>query len=122
MEPCRCYNPGLRGRGVAVVEAHWTRRGALFLAAVLVTAAAGTLIGCAALRDPEALPAEAHATPSAVGSVSDRSLERIRLQPIVHRILVGTTADSRARASPSQSWSCFPVDLPRALRKPCAVK
>ena len=80
------------------MEAHRTRRGALFLAAALVTAAAGTVIGCAQLSDLEAAPAEAQATPSAVGALSDRSLERIRLQPIVRRILVGTTADSRARA------------------------
>ena len=79
------------------MEAHWTRRGVNFLSAALVTAAAGTLIGCAQLREREAVPAEAPAPSSAGSAVSDPSLERIRLQPIVRSIRVGTTADSRAR-------------------------
>ncbi len=74
-----------------------------FLAAALVTAAAGTLIGCAQPHDRDAAPADAQPPSSAVGAVSARSLERIRLQPIVRSIRVrsirvGTTADSQARA------------------------
>ena len=80
------------------MEAHRTRRGTRFLAAAIVIAAAGTLIGCAQPHDREAVPAGAQPPSPAVGAVSDRSLERIRLQPIVRSIRVGTTADSRARA------------------------
>ena len=79
------------------MEAHRTRRGARLLAAALVIAAAGTLIGCARMHARDAVPAGDPA-PSARGAVSDPSLERIRLRPIVRSIRVGTTADSRARA------------------------
>ena len=79
------------------MEAHLTRCWAHFIAAALVLAAAGTMIGCAQPRDREAVPADPPAPSSAGSAVSDRSLERIRLQPIVRLIRVGTTADSRAR-------------------------
>ncbi len=93
-EGCRCYNPGLRGRGSQVVKAHRTRRGANLLAAALLAAVAVTLIGCDRLGDRETTPAVPPPPPSAV---SDGSLDRIRLQPIVNSIRVGTTVDSRAR-------------------------
>lgn len=79
------------------MEAHWTRRGAHFLAAALVAVVAVALVGCDQPRDREPPPADAPALSSSGSAMSDRSLDRIRLKPIVHLVRVGTTADSRAR-------------------------
>ena len=77
------------------MEAHRTRREAHLLAAALVTPIVVALIGCTQLRDSEPAPTVPPG-PSTARAVSD-SLDRLQLQPIVHSIRVGTTADSRAR-------------------------
>lgn len=77
------------------MEAHRTRRGPNLLATALFAAVAVTLIGCDQVSGREAAPAVPPPPPAY--AVSERSLDRIRLQPIVHSIRVGTTADSRAR-------------------------
>ncbi len=79
------------------MEARRTRLWVRLLAAAVLTAAAGTLIGCARMHARDAVPAGA--PPTSIRSAAyDGSLERIRLRPIVRTIRVGTTADSRARA------------------------